>query len=174
MIQHFHQVKMSLCNDSFHKSSLFSKSFKVFHCSVINVRCFIVNRDNFLSISAVQSFVNNFFNFLNFIFWKVNAEGGIWTLAPVTRPIPLAGAPLRPLEYFCTYRIHDNTLSQCFFILLNLLWFVNCYFAFLLYFLLYCFSSIFIYKQGAPIRNSLFVIDYFILALFTFDHDEYL
>ena len=47
---------------------LFSKSFKVFHCSVINVRCFVVNRDNFLSISAIQLFVNNFFNFLNFIF----------------------------------------------------------------------------------------------------------
>ena len=27
-------------------------------------------------------------------------EGGIWTLAPVSRPIPLAGAPLQPLEYF--------------------------------------------------------------------------
>ena len=27
-------------------------------------------------------------------------EGEIWTLAPVTRPTPLAGAPLRPLEYF--------------------------------------------------------------------------
>ena len=27
-------------------------------------------------------------------------EGGIWTLAPVSRPTPLAGAPLRPLEYF--------------------------------------------------------------------------
>ena len=30
----------------------------------------------------------------------VNGEGGIWTLAPVSRPTPLAGAPLRPLEYF--------------------------------------------------------------------------
>jgi hypothetical protein len=27
-------------------------------------------------------------------------ERGIWTLAPVTRPTPLAGAPLQPLEYF--------------------------------------------------------------------------
>ena len=31
----------------------------------------------------------------------------------------------RQLEYFCTYRIHDSMLSQCFFILLNLLRFVN-------------------------------------------------
>ena len=29
-----------------------------------------------------------------------NGERGIWTLAPVARPTPLAGAPLRPLEYF--------------------------------------------------------------------------
>ena len=29
-----------------------------------------------------------------------NGERGIWTLAPVTRPTPLAGAPLQPLEYF--------------------------------------------------------------------------
>ena len=27
-------------------------------------------------------------------------EGGIWTLAPISRPTPLAGAPLQPLEYF--------------------------------------------------------------------------
>lgn len=29
------------------------------------------------------------------------AEGGIRTLATVTRPTSLAGKPLRPLEYFC-------------------------------------------------------------------------
>ena len=29
-----------------------------------------------------------------------NGERGIWTLAPVSRPTPLAGAPLQPLEYF--------------------------------------------------------------------------
>ena len=31
---------------------------------------------------------------------KWNGEEGIWTLAPVTWPTPLAGAPLQPLEYF--------------------------------------------------------------------------
>ena len=36
-----------------------------------------------------------------------SGERGIWTLAPVTRPIPLAGAPLRPLEYFSWLRIHN-------------------------------------------------------------------
>ena len=37
-------------------------------------------------------------SFLHFI--NKNGERGIWTLAPVTRPTPLAGAPLQPLEYF--------------------------------------------------------------------------
>ena len=31
---------------------------------------------------------------------KTNGEGGIRTLAPLARSIPLAGAPLQPLEYF--------------------------------------------------------------------------
>ena len=31
---------------------------------------------------------------------KRSGERGIWTLAPVSRPTPLAGAPLQPLEYF--------------------------------------------------------------------------
>ena len=31
-------------------------------------------------------------------------EGGIWTPAPCNRPTPLAGAPLRPLEYFSKAR----------------------------------------------------------------------
>ena len=30
----------------------------------------------------------------------LSGERGIWTLAPVSRPTPLAGAPLQPLEYF--------------------------------------------------------------------------
>ena len=33
-----------------------------------------------------------------------NGERGIWTLAPVARPTPLAGAPLQPLEYFSSRR----------------------------------------------------------------------
>ena len=30
----------------------------------------------------------------------IGGVGEIWTLAPVSRPIPLAGAPLQPLEYY--------------------------------------------------------------------------
>ena len=33
---------------------------------------------------------------------KNGGEGGIWTLASVSRTTPLAGEPLRPLEYFST------------------------------------------------------------------------
>ena len=40
------------------------------------------------------------------LFWfKLNGERGIWTLAPVARPTPLAGAPLQPLEYFSVHWI---------------------------------------------------------------------
>ena len=41
----------------------------------------------------------------------MNGERGIWTLAPVARPTPLAGAPLRPLEYFSIIR--TTPLSIC-------------------------------------------------------------
>ena len=40
-----------------------------------------------------------------------SGERGIWTLAPVTRPIPLAGAPLRPLEYFS--KVHYLLIWCC-------------------------------------------------------------
>ena len=78
------------------------------------------------------------------LFGSLSGERGIWTLAPVTRPTPLAGAPLRPLEYFsmpelrhCQYfvlrrrpttqkllYIRMKALSITFFIFLNL--FLNC------------------------------------------------
>ena len=40
-------------------------------------------------------------------------EGGIWTPAPVSRPMPLAGAPLRPLEYFFSLPIALTASQQC-------------------------------------------------------------
>ena len=55
-----------------------------------------VRRNSFM-LSRVFSDVKNFFSFLS-----INAEGGIWTLARRKPSIPLAGAPLQPLEYFCT------------------------------------------------------------------------
>ena len=72
MIQHFLQTKMLLCNDLFHKSSLFSKSFKVFHCSVINVLSLssaISLSDSLFIIAPLSSFVNNFFHLFQKSFW---------------------------------------------------------------------------------------------------------
>ena len=56
--------------------------------------------------------VSSTFLFLFFLvfFKKRNGERGIWTLAPVARPTPLAGAPLRPLEYFSAV---IKTLFNC-------------------------------------------------------------
>ena len=39
-------------------------------------------------------------------------DGEIWTLAPVTRPTPLAGAPLRPLEYISVYTLASGHLQN--------------------------------------------------------------
>ena len=45
-------------------------------------------------------------------FQVVSGERGIWTLAPVARPTPLAGAPLQPLEYFSI--IWKSSLPICY------------------------------------------------------------
>ena len=106
----------------------------VVYCSVINVLfVVVVSCDSFYIISKRFMFVNNFFklffvaflnlsnsssDILSYIFllvnnffevfskviFKQNGERGIRTLAPVARPTPLAGAPLRPLEYFSSAR----------------------------------------------------------------------
>ena len=72
---------------------------------------------NFCMIPFIFLFVNNFFYFFQVfivVFFKqffpnlmsrmlsltFNGEGGIWTLARRKPSIPLAGAPLQPLEYF--------------------------------------------------------------------------
>ena len=46
-----------------------------------------------------------FFRKLSFLF---GAEGETRTLAPVTRPTPLAGAPRHQLEYFCIGSVYDT------------------------------------------------------------------
>ena len=68
---------MSLCNDLFHKSSLFSKSFKVFHCSVINVlspSSAVSLSDSLFIIAPLSSFVNNFFHLFSEIFLRSSAR----------------------------------------------------------------------------------------------------
>ena len=72
MTQHFYQAKMLPSNDSFHKSLLFSKSFKVFHCSVINVLLLssaVSLSDSLFIIAPLSSFVNNFFHLFQKSFW---------------------------------------------------------------------------------------------------------
>ena len=46
-------------------------------------------------------------------FISLNGESGIWTRAPVSRPTPLAGAPLQPLEYFSKYVWTIIVRSKC-------------------------------------------------------------
>ena len=62
-------------------------------------KCRFFNSSASLSRKLIS--VKHFFVFIfSSLFKKRNGERGIWTLAPVARPTPLAGAPLRPLEYF--------------------------------------------------------------------------
>ena len=58
---------------------------------------------NFYKISHFYIRVNTFCQKIKSSYLEdlISAEGGIWTLAPRKRSIPLAGAPLQPLEYFC-------------------------------------------------------------------------
>ena len=57
---------------------------------------------NFYKISHFYIHVNIFCQKIKSSYLEdlISAEGGIWTLAPRKRSIPLAGAPLQPLEYF--------------------------------------------------------------------------
>ena len=57
-------------------------------------------------LSYIFLLVNNFFEVFSKVIFKQNGERGIRTLAPVARPTPLAGAPLRPLEYFSSPHRH--------------------------------------------------------------------
>ena len=53
----------------------------------------------------------NLLRFFSYFLLVVNGERGIWTLAPVARPTPLAGAPLQPLEYFSIIEIFTFALN---------------------------------------------------------------
>ena len=68
-----------------------------------------------LGYHVFQTLSTTFFKIFKKVFFKnFNAERGIWTLAPVARPTPLAGAPLQPLEYFCwTLWFYITLISQC-------------------------------------------------------------
>ena len=69
--------------------------FKLFFVAFLNL-----SNSNSDILSYIFLLVNNFFEVFSKVIFKQNGERGIRTLAPVARPTPLAGAPLRPLEYF--------------------------------------------------------------------------
>ena len=62
----------------------------------------LVLRDNSFMISCIEAHVNNFFRkkIEQLIFSNKAEKEGFEPSRRLTRPIPLAGAPLRPLEYF--------------------------------------------------------------------------
>ena len=73
--------------------------FKLFFVAFLNL-----SNSNSDILSYIFLLVNNFFKVFSKVIFKQNGERGIRTLAPVARPTPLAGAPLRPLEYFSSAR----------------------------------------------------------------------
>lgn len=121
----------------------------------VQLSMFVVVISNSLYIlSYLQVVVNNFFIFLCclsnattlisyhvchclsttffILFRKYRAEKeGFEPSRRSTRPIPLAGAPLRPLEYFSRYFLYKITsLRDALFILLKTVLFVNLFFNF--------------------------------------------
>lgn len=75
---------------------LFSLFFNDIYHSAISSATFIrYHTFRSMSIPFVKKIKSSYLEDL------ISAEGGIWTLAPRKRSIPLAGAPLQPLEYFC-------------------------------------------------------------------------
>ena len=120
----------------YHIQKCLSTTFLFFFFNSSELMC--CRFDSFDILSNRLSFVNNFFKKIRTTYIaNKSGERGIWTLAPVTRPIPLAGAPLRPLEYFskvhnCQYDV-VRYVCDAFNILLNFYLFVNPYF---LYFIL--------------------------------------
>ena len=89
---------------SIHNVNHFLKVFKIIFWIVLTFRSFPTT---FAILPPLSQFVNTF---LKLFFEKIlSGDGGIWTLAPVTRPTPLAGAPLQPLEYIS---LPENSLPR--------------------------------------------------------------
>ena len=108
-------------------------------CFTVQLSMFFAVSDSFDILSCCFDFVKNFFNFFSrsfFVLFRLcrmqlwyhttssfrcqqlfkicfssNGEGGIWTLARRKPSIPLAGAPLQPLEYF------SNLPDSCSFVM---------------------------------------------------------
>ena len=114
-----------------------------YQCSCLFVLfsvCFVTTLTEYHFFQILSTLFLNFFK--NYFFKKFNAERGIWTLAPVTRPTPLAGAPLQPLEYFCWTLISpiNTVFRSAWIIIIDLFLFVNHFFSFstILFLLYFC------------------------------------
>ena len=86
---------------------LFSYQVSLTSYQVFAVRSLVRQRDIYYhTAKSLSTTFLIFFEILLFIIKSriSNGERGIWTLAPVARPTPLAGAPLQPLEYFSSRR----------------------------------------------------------------------
>ena len=86
---------------------LFSYQVSLTSYQVFAVRSLVRQRDIYYhTVKSLSTTFLIFFEILLFIIKSriSNGERGIWTLAPVARPTPLAGAPLQPLEYFSSRR----------------------------------------------------------------------
>ena len=110
----------------------FFNLFFAFFLQIFQIICLRKLIYNTMYFSKCQDVFSTFFNFSFYTFfsiiygrkktiWKLvsdsshwpNGERGIWTLAPVTRPTPLAGAPLQPLEYFSSESYYIKPFYVC-------------------------------------------------------------
>ena len=132
---------------------LFSKSFKVFHCSVINVRCcyfqqlvyFIISSSRcqqlFLFFLCCRSFAATLISyhvcrFLSTTFWiflfdSKRRRRDLNPRAAINDLHPFQGCPFGQLGYFSRYFLYKITsLRDALFILLKTVLFVNLFFNF--------------------------------------------
>ena len=120
----------------YHSANRLSTTFFIFFCFFFQkllLSVLLVLRDNSFIISCIEAYVNNFFRkkIEQLISSNKAEKEGFEPSRRLTRPIPLAGAPLRPLEYFSRYFLYKITsLRDALFILLKTVLFVNLFFNF--------------------------------------------
>ena len=135
-------------NKSFSKESFedFSKHYLIIKVHFFLSSALAATWISYQIFSILSTTFLTFFEFFqSYFFMKKNGERGIWTLAPVTRPTPLAGAPLQPLEYFCWTLISpiNTVFRSAWIIIIDLFLFVNHFFSFsTILFLLYFYQII--------------------------------
>ena len=112
----------------FPTACIFYHIFKSLSTTFFIFLCCLSNATTLISYHVCHCLSTTFF----ILFRKYRAEKeGFEPSRRSTRPIPLAGAPLRPLEYFSRYFLYKITsLRDALFILLKTVLFVNLFFNF--------------------------------------------